>query len=71
VAFAIVGFCKLLLKAFGPLHVYEVAALTVKLIFAPVQTGLLLPGKGTGLGLIVIVDVALDVQPKADVALTV
>jgi hypothetical protein len=55
----------LLLKEFGPAHVYEAAAVVVKFKLLPTQTGLLLAGNIAGAGLTTTVVVIVLVQPVA------
>jgi len=61
----------LLEKAFGPVHVYDVAALTLKLRFPPEQTGLLLEGNATAAGLTTTVVVIVLVHPPAEAPIRV
>jgi hypothetical protein len=51
VLLAIVGFCALLVNAFGPVHVYELAAVTDKFIVCPAQYGPVLFTVIVGVGL--------------------
>ena len=66
-----VGFCALLVNAFGPVHVYDAAAETVKLMVAPAQYGPVLFTEIVGVGFTTTTTTACAVQPPTPVTFTV
>ena len=59
----IIGFIKLLVNAFGPLSVYDVAPLVVKFNEEPAQTGELDKSTGVGVETTVTLAIAVLIHP--------